>query len=322
MAPGAVQLTGWSVLEVVRMPSRRSARFVLPVVLAVVDRVEDARTLTATLGHVAQVQLCSEGANILRLVEECRPSLLLVALPHHRCNAKLLSTIQQVHASWPAVWIVACAPLSPAAADAIAQISSCDVHELVLQDRGSLSATIARLSAMTPDDLRAAGILQALHNLIPDDLHHLAEYCLRHAREGLKVPRLAAELGMSRRTLAYRLRRAGLPPPEALISWCRLFMAAVRIIRDGETIEQVALSMGLSGAALHMMLRKRVECTWAELRARGSVAHLILQYASRYGREENGEGRRPASAEMGTSGEAADASQENDPPPRLPQAMP
>jgi AraC-like DNA-binding protein len=101
-------------------------------------------------------------------------------------------------------------------------------------------------------------------------------YCLEHARRDLSVEEVAAAMGVHRKTLVDRLRAARLPPPRAMIGWCRLLMAARMLDDPARTVEQVALKLDFpSGAALRNMFKRYTGLRTAEVRENGGVRCLV-----------------------------------------------
>lgn len=98
----------------------------------------------------------------------------------------------------------------------------------------------------------------------------LVRYCLDHAERALTVADVAAALRVHRKTLVNRARAAGLPPPAALISWCRLLHAAYMLRDPRATVERVALTLDYgSGTALRNMFRRYLGLRPSEVRDRG-----------------------------------------------------
>jgi transcriptional regulator GlxA family with amidase domain len=92
---------------------------------------------------------------------------------------------------------------------------------------------------------------------------------------------------MPRRTLAYRLQRAGSPSAAALISWSRLLVAAEMLVDERRSVEATALALGFaSGSALRGMLQRYAYVTPRELRARGGLQYLLARLSDQLAGEE------------------------------------
>jgi AraC-like DNA-binding protein len=110
-----------------------------------------------------------------------------------------------------------------------------------------------------------------------DDAWLIVAHCVRRAATTvLTVEQLAAELGVNRRTLHYRLRHAGLPSPEQIISWTRLLLAAALLEGAHGSVASVAARLGFSSeSALRGMLLRYAGLTSRELRRGDGFVRLV-----------------------------------------------
>ncbi|MGE0443539.1 MAG: helix-turn-helix domain-containing protein [Gemmatimonadales bacterium] len=98
---------------------------------------------------------------------------------------------------------------------------------------------------------------QALHRRVPSAFIPLVRFCLDHAAQMPAADIIASSMGLSPRALSTQLRRAGLPPLGALVSWSRVLVAAYRLEKSTAAVGDVALSLGFpSGAALGRVLKR------------------------------------------------------------------
>jgi transcriptional regulator GlxA family with amidase domain len=111
-------------------------------------------------------------------------------------------------------------------------------------------------------------------------VHDVIEYAVAHAKCRVHLDQVAKALGVHRRTLVNRCRRAGLPPPAQLLTWCRLSVAGTLLEQPACTIRDVAASLGFSScAALRNLIRRYLHVTGTELRARGGLEFVAHRFA-------------------------------------------
>jgi transcriptional regulator GlxA family with amidase domain len=108
-------------------------------------------------------------------------------------------------------------------------------------------------------------------------------YCLRRAAGGpFTVQQLADDLQVSRRTIALWFRRAGLPAPERLIGWCRIYEVARRLSDPSRTVSQVARDLRFSSASdLRRMVSRYTGYTPTELREHGGASAVVSAFRPR-----------------------------------------
>jgi AraC-like DNA-binding protein len=101
------------------------------------------------------------------------------------------------------------------------------------------------------------------------------------AYEHLTPESLARLLGVRRRALTDRLSEAGMPPPQKLIAWGRMIMAA-RLLEDRDRkVDAIALTLDFpSGSAFRNACQRYLGCAPHKVRERGGAAYVIQRFAS------------------------------------------
>lgn len=95
------------------------------------------------------------------------------------------------------------------------------------------------------------------------------------AHEHLTPERLARLTGMPRRVLSRRLTEAGFPPPQRLITWGRLIMAAHMLESPQRSADRIALALDFpSGSAFRNTCQRYLHATPQQIRARGGAAYV------------------------------------------------
>jgi AraC-like DNA-binding protein len=180
-------------------------------------------------------------------------------------------TVRTLRARHPDVTVVGhAAARTGLAADALA-LARAGVHELVIAGIDDAAAALRAALARAARRSSAERILAVVAELVPGDALPLVRYCLEHAAAAPTVPEIARALGVSRQTLATRLRAAGVPGPRELSLWCRLLLAADLLAGGGRTVDQVALTYDFPSAnALRNALRRHADLGPADLRQVGA----------------------------------------------------
>ncbi|HVE77842.1 MAG TPA: helix-turn-helix domain-containing protein [Gemmatimonadaceae bacterium] len=105
------------------------------------------------------------------------------------------------------------------------------------------------------------------------------------AHQRLAAPALARVLGVSRRVLNERLTQAGFPPPQQLLAWGRLLVAA-RMLEDPQrSADSIALALDFpSGSAFRNTCQRYLGATPSEIRARGGADFAVARFVARCAR--------------------------------------
>lgn len=108
------------------------------------------------------------------------------------------------------------------------------------------------------------------------------------AHDRMSVRVLARLLAVPPRTLAQQLAAEGYPPPQRLLTWGRLIVAAQLLADDGRAADRVAALLAFpSGSAFRNTCQRYLHATPGEIRARGGGSYVLqaLQRQRRAARE-------------------------------------
>lgn len=97
--------------------------------------------------------------------------------------------------------------------------------------------------------------------------------------------RLAEILTTSRRTLVARLEQDGFPPPQKLLTWGRLVVAAQMLEDANRSADSAARALDFpSGSAFRNTCQRYLKATPQEIRAKGGAAFVVSQFLKSVGR--------------------------------------
>jgi len=245
-------------------------------IVALAHTHDSRNHIVDALRHRAEVSFAGTAAEAVLLVVRTRPTAVLVELTDAADTPGGASAIERLRAECPSTPIVAYCWVAAGIARQILRAVRAGVSALALRGHDDIGRMMDAVLEDAVVDLIAEETVQHLGGDIPGYARPIVEYCVRHARDELTVVDLATGLGLPRRTLDHRLRRAALPAPGALISWGRLFVAAKLMETSERSVDDVALSLGFaSGSALRGMLKRYTGLTPGEVRARGGLQCVV-----------------------------------------------
>ena len=188
-------------------------------------------------------------------------------------------TIRQLRGSFPRMPVLAMAPAGVVAGHELVAAVQAGANGLILQ--GVEDAGVALLDAIdhAGDECVARVVMAELGPSLPAGARPVVEYALTQARRPLTVNGVADALGMTRRTLARRLARGGMPSPLAVVGWCRPLIAARAMEDGGRTLEQIAHQLDFPGAAaLRNMLVRYTALRPREVRENGGLRCVLFAF--------------------------------------------
>ena len=240
----------------------------------VTDPISRAR-LTDALRHEASVRYCERLSEVTAMVEAGLANLIVVE-HRDRDGTSALPVVRLLRDGFPSVPVVMYVPMSAVVSGAVMEYAKAGVSQLVFQGVDDLKASLRSAIDAAIDQVSASKLGEEFEQILPPATVPFLRYCLEHSRRDLTVEEVAAAMGVHRKTLVDRLRAARLPPPRAMIGWCRLLMAARMLDDPARTVEQVALKLDFpSGAALRNMFKRYTGLRTAEVRENGGVRCLI-----------------------------------------------
>lgn len=210
------------------------------VVALVVGRREELQLQEALRGTATLTTVSSNGdlTAALTTLGCCRTSRALIVEARDRNGQPSIPLIRRVRSEFPSVPVLGYC--GPDESGLLIELVQADVQAVVL--RGLDDARIVlRRKFQEADETCAAGmVLSRILPYVPSSLHTLVEYVVRFPRAEHSVEALAAVLGVTRKTLLNHCLRAGAPPPSAIVSMCRLLLAAHLLQSPGRTVEGIA----------------------------------------------------------------------------------
>lgn len=240
------------------------------VVVCLPDRVEQAR-ISAALPRGDVARICHSASELAALVVDAAESLrLVVAAPRDGGGRALAPIIRDLVQRRPDVAVVAYCRADPESSRDIIDLVNAGIHDLVFRDRTDWGQVLRRTLESASENCGAAFAITRVCKSLPAELHPLAEYCLYFPSQATSVPRVAAALGVHRKTLANYCMRANLPGAGAVIMWCRLVTVAYLLESRRTTVERIAFQLEFASAtALRNTLRRYTGLRPGELRDGG-----------------------------------------------------
>ena len=242
-------------------------------VLGLVSGAEARARLGSAVRGRGTLWFCRRVAELVAKVE-CDGPAALVVEPWDVDGIATAPTVSRLRRERPSMAVIACCHLVPEAAREVLRLGRAGVDDVILLGHDDVWAKLRPLlSRGGGNEERIAAALGELAPFLPAAALPVVACCLRHAHEPFSVEQLAREQRVCRRMLGYRLAAIGLPPPGALISYCRLIMTALSWQEFGGSVELVASAAGYgSAAALRRVLRRYTGQPVSAIRERGSSA--------------------------------------------------
>jgi AraC-like DNA-binding protein len=248
-----------------------------PTVLALVTgRLERLRIATAVRGHAA-IHFVGSAGELLAYLGDSRalPTTLIVE-PRDCDGRSTTEIVRQLVAARPGLPIIGYCHAGYEHSRDILELGQAGAHELLFHGIDDSGVALRGVLASAAQASAAAQVMRAIGADIPAVLLPLFEFCLAYPERATSVQTVAHVLGVHRKTLVNYCAQASLPPPGAVIAWCRLLLVGHFLETPSRTVEGIALRVEFASAtALRNMLRRYTGLRPQQVRERGGLGCVV-----------------------------------------------
>lgn len=248
-----------------------------PVVLALIaGRLERLRIATAVRGHANPVFVGTAGELLAYLVQSSSMPIGLIVEPRDCDGRSTASIVRQLVAAHPALPIIGYCHAGYEHSRDILELGVAGAHELLFHGIDDSGVALRSVLASAGQACAASQVLSAIAPDVPPTLFPLFEFCLSYPERATSVQAVAQVLGVHRKTLVNYCAQASLPPPGAVLAWCRLLLVGHFLETPGRTVEGIALRVEFASAtALRNMLRRYTGLRPQQVRERGGLRCVV-----------------------------------------------
>ncbi len=188
--------------------------------------------------------------------------------------------VRLLHLRFPRLALLAYVALEARHARDMFDLARCGVDDLVVADVDdrptSLRAHVDKAEARS-----AAAVVRPAVAGLPTLARDAVLAAVARAHERLTAETLSRRLTTTRRELTQSLAGVGLPPPNQLLTWGRLIVAAHLLEESDQSAEGVASILDFASPnAFRSAFRRYLDATPLEVRARGGAAHVASRLLS------------------------------------------
>lgn len=247
--------------------------------------------LREALGPRSSLLTCAGWSDVHRAV--AKEAVGLVVLDLFASGMEGFRDLRKLRRQHPSVTLVLYVATPPTPLQTIFELGRFGVDGLIVMDQDDTPASLRTIVEQAEARSVTAVVRGALGHVRPT-ARDATLIAITRAHQRLTPQQLASVLGIRRRALATRLEAAGFPPPQRLITWGRLIVAA-QLLEDVErSADSVALALDFpSGSAFRNTCQRYVRRTPLEIRrdggARCVIAAMVADLAAgRAGRRAGG----------------------------------
>ena len=199
----------------------------------------------------------------------------LVVLDLYATEPMSLEPVRQLKRRFPRLIVVAYLSPRPERLHDLFDAGRAGLDGLVLADRDDSPAAFAAIL----EQAEARGVAAALRGALAaqhPSVRDAVMVAVTRAHERLTTESLARTVSLSRRRLTRRLIDDGFPPPQRILAWGRLIVAAQLLEDHHRSADGVALALHFpSGSAFRNTCQRYLGATPTEIRTLGGATFVI-----------------------------------------------
>lgn len=210
------------------------------------------------------------------LIRVCERSLVRLAIVDLFARGKAsFEQVRQLKQRLPRLTVIAYVAFAPDRAHDIFDAGRQGMNGLVIVDQDDSPRGLQLLVEQSEARSLSAVVAQSLTSIEPM-VRDATLLAVTRAHERISPQDLARLLGVPRRTVSQRLAKAGFPPPQRLLTWGRLVVAAHLLEDRHRSADRIAALLDFpSGSAFRNSCQRYLHAAPHEIRARGGAAYVI-----------------------------------------------
>lgn len=254
-----------------------------PLVLALLPDPQAQTRLRAALRGSADVQVVEEVHEAIECLRGRSPRASVVVVePTDGAGRSTAVVVQAASAGERPIPVVAYCSLREEGGRGVLLLTQAGVHDVTFQELEESSAALRQLLAEAEQTCGADLIFARVRRALPRELEPFFLHALMYPAQSSSVGEVAAALGMHRRTMGNLCRRRLLPPPQELLVWARLLLAAYLLGARQVPVDSVALRLHYpSTGALRNKCRRYLARRAAELREPEAFDAAVAAFLAR-----------------------------------------
>ncbi len=247
-------------------------------VVALVREAEDQARLRRALLGSGELLPCQTPSDVMVALLD-RAAVAVVVQAQGPSVAEAIALTHEIRGQHPAVPVLVYCDGRYTNPRDLLSFFQAGAAEIVQGGREDLRRIFTTVLAASGHRASARRMMDKLGPILPPQARPLLEYLIDKGDTPLSIEEAASAVGVARRTLEKRLMSLGYPPPETLIGWCRLLVAAHLLEDQQRTFDAVAIQLGFpSGMALRSMLKRYTGVSGREAREGLGPVALVLRH--------------------------------------------
>ncbi|HET9425809.1 MAG TPA: helix-turn-helix domain-containing protein [Gemmatimonadaceae bacterium] len=186
-----------------------------------------------------------------------------------------LESLRRLKHRFPRLTVIGYVEFSADRAHDLFEAGRSGVDALIIAERDDSTRGLLNVIGQAEARSLGAAVRRSLESVDPS-VKEAVLLAVTRAHERVSPTQLAELLALHRRTLGKRLAAAGFPPPQRLITWGRIIVAAHMLEDATRSANSVATALDFpSGSAFRNTCQRYLHATPETIRARGGATYAV-----------------------------------------------
>jgi AraC-like DNA-binding protein len=186
-----------------------------------------------------------------------------------------LEALRRLKHRFPRLTVIGYVEFTPDRAHDLFEAGRSGVDALIIADRDDSPRALLTVIGQAEARSLGAAVRRSLESVDPS-VREAVLLSVTRAHECISPTQLAELLALHRRTLGKRLAAAGFPPPQRLITWGRIIVAAHMLEDASRSANSVAAALDFpSGSAFRNTCQRYLHATPETIRLRGGAGYAV-----------------------------------------------
>lgn len=243
------------------------------VIATLIPNSTHLQRLRAAIRDRHEIAACD---NFAELAGACREQPVRVAVVDFYSHGRpRLEALRKLKQRFPRLTVIGYIGFSAERAHDVFEAGRSGVDALIIADADD--STRALLAVVGQAEARSLGaaVRRSLEAVDPS-VREAVLLAITRAHERISPTQFAELLALHRRTLSKRLAAAGFPPPQRLITWGRIIVAAHMLEDPNRSANSIATALDFpSGSAFRNTCQRYLHATPEKIRERGGATYAV-----------------------------------------------
>jgi AraC-like DNA-binding protein len=229
--------------------------------------------LRAAIRDRHEIATCDTWAQLAAVCAEKPIRVVVVDLYSH--GRSRLEALRKLKYRFPRLTVIGYVDFAPDRAHDFFEAGRSGLDALIIADVDDSTRGLLAVVGQAEARSLGAAVRRSLESVDPS-VREAVLLAVTRAHERISPTQFAELLALHRRTLGKRLAAAGFPPPQRLITWGRIIVAAHMLEDRHRSANSVATALDFpSGSAFRNTCQRYLHATPEKIRARGGAAYAV-----------------------------------------------